>query len=77
MDLETTVLQPAEAQIYQIFARTHPKNVPAVDGLHQLNYLRVEAGQDENFLTVLHPKQKDSKGLTNERREWKMVCCRS
>jgi hypothetical protein len=67
MDLETTVLQPANAQIDQEFARTHPSSIPAVNGLHQLNYLRINAEQGENFLSVLFPKQKGAEGLSNEK----------
>lgn len=69
MDLETTALQPASAAIKQEFARAHPSSVPSIDGNHQLNYLRIEAAQGENFLTVLYPKQKGAEGLTTEKIE--------
>lgn len=62
-DLETTVLQPAAANIQQEFARAHPDNLPNSAGL---NYLRITASAGQNFLTVLYPKQSGQEGLLTE-----------
>lgn len=66
MDLQTTVLQPAEAMITQEFARSFP-HVPPIDGLHQLNFVRIEASKGEHFLTIFYPKHRDRPGLVSKR----------
>ncbi|WP_168120542.1 S-layer homology domain-containing protein [Paenibacillus sp. HB172176] len=65
MDLESTFLLPESAEITQEWGRSTPLT-PLVDGAQQLNYVRVKAGTNENFLTVLYPKEKGQEGLQTE-----------
>jgi len=65
MDMETNVLQPSNPLITQEWGRTTPL-VPAIDGETKLEYIRVTAGANENYLTVLYPKAKGKAGLTTE-----------
>ncbi|WP_168121710.1 immunoglobulin-like domain-containing protein [Paenibacillus sp. HB172176] len=62
MDLETTILQPANPSITQAWGRATDM-VPSVDGEKKLDYIRVTNDPNQNYLTVLYPKAKGSEGL--------------
>ncbi|MCR2806309.1 immunoglobulin-like domain-containing protein [Paenibacillus soyae] len=62
MDLETTILQPANPSITQEWGRA-TNMVPAVDGETKLEYIRVTNDPNQNYLTVLYPKAKGAEGL--------------
>ncbi|KRE69606.1 immunoglobulin-like domain-containing protein [Paenibacillus sp. Soil750] len=65
MDLETTVLQPANPNINQEWGRS-TNMVPKVDGDNKLNYIRITNQSNQNYLTVLYPKGKGTQGLVTE-----------
>ncbi|SDD07113.1 S-layer homology domain-containing protein [Paenibacillus sp. UNCCL117] len=66
MDLETTVLQPANPAIKQEWGRS-TNMTPSVDGEKKLAYIRIANGPNMNYLTVLYPKAKGAEGLTTEK----------